>query len=100
MKTFSTSDRNKIFALEVLLMLVLLPGVGIVDGAGPASSPPVTRRDDVTDDYHGVRVSDPYRWLEDQDSPETRAWIKAQDDYTRRILDELSGRQAIHDRLA
>jgi prolyl oligopeptidase len=99
MKTFSTSGRNKIFALEVL-MLSLLPGVGMVDGAGPASGPPATRRDDVTDDYHGVRVSDPYRWLEDQDSPETRVWIKAQDDYTRPILDGLTGRQAIHDRLA
>jgi prolyl oligopeptidase len=43
----------------------------------PVDYPPA-RLDDAYDDYHGTRVADPYRWLEDPDSPETRQWIDAQ----------------------
>ena len=41
-------------------------------------APPPTRRDDVREVLHGVEIVDPYRWLEDGSSPETRAWIDAQ----------------------
>src|SRR5712692_1870027 len=68
--------------------------------AAPAStSIPKTRTDDVTDTVHGVVIKDSYRWLEDQQSPETRAWIDAQNAYTRSILDPLPGRPAISKRL-
>jgi len=60
---------------------------------------PATRRDNVTDDYSGVKVVDPYRWLEDQDSPETRAWIEKENQYTRAVLDGLPGRKSIEKRL-
>ena len=43
----------------------------------PFSYPPA-RRADQTDDYHGTVVADPYRWLEDPDSVETRAWVEAE----------------------
>src|SRR5579863_5254874 len=69
--------------------------------AQPAPAPPPpTRRDDVVDVLHGVRIPDPYRWLEDQHSPETRAWIDAENAYSRPILDSLSGRQQLKQNVA
>lgn len=64
-----------------------------------ASAPPTTRRDDVVDILHGVAVSDPYRWLEDQNSPETRTWIEAQNRFTEARLAEPALRGAIAERL-
>ena len=48
---------------------------------------------------HGVEVVDPYRWLEDQNSPETRAWIAAQNSYTEGMLKDCPRRQALSTRL-
>lgn len=62
--------------------------------------PPTTRRDDVHEVLHGVDIVDPYRWLEDQDSPETRAWIDAQNAYTHALLDGQDGRASIRARLS
>jgi prolyl oligopeptidase len=49
--------------------------------------PPPTPRIMVADTLHGVIIEDPYRWLEDQDSPDTRAWIDSQNDYTMSLLE-------------
>jgi prolyl oligopeptidase len=48
---------------------------------------PQTRRSDLVETIHGVPVPDPYRWLEEADSPETRAWVDAQNALTRSMLD-------------
>ena len=66
----------------------------------PGKCPPPTRKDDVVDTLHGVKIADPYRWLEDQNSPETRAWIEAQDACTRAVLDAVPGRAKITARLS
>ena len=57
--------------------------------------PPPTDVREVVDTLHGVEVPDPYRWLEDQEAPETRAWIDAQNAYTDRVLNALPGREAL-----
>ncbi len=51
------------------------------------------------DDYHGTKVEDPYRWLEDVDSPQTRAWIEAENRLTFDYLDSIPTRSAIRARL-
>ncbi len=61
---------------------------------------PITPTVDQVDDYHGTRVADPYRWLEDPDSPETRAWIDAQNRLTSTCLAEIPAREEITRRLA
>ncbi|MGC9350088.1 MAG: prolyl oligopeptidase family serine peptidase [Anaerolineae bacterium] len=60
---------------------------------------PTTRRSNRVDDYHGTSVADPYRWLEELDSPETRAWIEAQNAVTFHYLDQIPEREAIRQRL-
>jgi len=60
---------------------------------------PAARRSDQTDDYHGTIVPDPYRWLEDPDTPETRAWIAAENTLTFGFLQSLPERDKIYDRL-
>ncbi len=51
------------------------------------------------DDYHGVKVADPYRWLEDTDSADTQAWVEAENKLTFGYLDQIPYRDAIRDRL-
>src|SRR5262245_35483015 len=60
---------------------------------------PETRRGDVVDDYFGTKVADPYRWLEDADAPETRAWIDAQNAVTFGYLETIPERTRIRERL-
>ncbi len=70
--------------------------------APPAPAPlayPEARRGDTVDTFHGVEVADPYRWLEDPDGEETRAWIGAQNALTRGWLDTIESRDAIRARL-
>jgi len=50
------------------------------------SSPPLARRDDTREIIHGIEVPDPYRWLEDGASVETRAWLAGQRDYAAQFL--------------
>ena len=60
---------------------------------------PETARGDMVDDYYGTKVADPYRWLEDTDSKETAAWVKAQNRVSLPFLGKLPRRAAYHKRL-
>ncbi|RKD87868.1 prolyl oligopeptidase family serine peptidase [Mangrovibacterium diazotrophicum] len=61
--------------------------------------PPVAKIDNVEDEYWGVKVEDPYRYMENLDAPEVQAWIKGQADYAASILDTLPGREQLRERL-
>ncbi len=60
---------------------------------------PATRKENVTENYHGTIVADPYRWLEDDNSSETKAWVKAQNEVTFNYLNTIPFRQKIRERL-
>jgi prolyl oligopeptidase len=64
-----------------------------------AISYPKAHTVDQVDDYFGTKVNDPYRWMEDVDSPEVQEWIEQENRLTRSILDSVPQRQAMHQRL-
>jgi len=67
--------------------------------AASTLSYPLTKTVAQTDDFHGTKVADPYRWLENIDTPETRAWIEAQNKVTFDYLAKIPGRERIKQRL-
>ena len=87
------------------------PGRPMTRIAAPASAAPTTPeispglrypdapRSEVQDEYHGVKVADPYRWLEAMDSPETRRWIDAENALTAEQLAKMSARGPLERRL-
>lgn len=62
-------------------------------------APPFSPIEPVTDVLHGIPVTDPYRWLEDQDAPRTREWLLAQSEYARSYLDSIPARDRIRERI-
>jgi hypothetical protein len=60
---------------------------------------PSTNTIEQLDNYHGVEVPDPYRWLEDLESAETKAWVEAQNQVTFGYLEQISARDRIKARL-
>ncbi len=56
---------------------------------------PATRKVGVVEELHGTRIADPYRWLEDGESPEVVAWTEEQNARTRKVMDRLPGRDAL-----
>jgi prolyl oligopeptidase len=60
---------------------------------------PKTKKSEQFDDYHGTRVADPYRWLEDDNSAETKAWVEAQNKVTFAYLNQIPEREQIKKRL-
>jgi prolyl oligopeptidase len=63
------------------------------------STPPVSAIEPVTEVLHGVEVTDPYRWLEDQSSLRTRVWLEEQARYARAYLNGIPGREEIRTRV-
>src|SRR3989442_8139736 len=64
----------------------------------PMTYPPA-RKSDQVDDYHGTNVADPYRWLEDLDSVETKEWVRAENRLTEGFLEKISARETIRRRI-
>src|SRR5262249_5821584 len=109
-------DLTSLQSLASLVLTLLLPFVALAaDGpfrrrqqqsSAPATlaqpmqlTYPTTKKVEHADDYHGTKIADPYRWLEDLDSDETRQWVEAQNKVTFAWLAHVPGREAIRRRL-
>jgi prolyl oligopeptidase len=68
-------------------------------GGDPKLVYPVTRKVEQVDDYFGTKVPDPYRWLEDETSPETKAWVDEENRLTFSYLDKIPYREKLKARL-
>jgi prolyl oligopeptidase len=93
-----TKESGLRFLLTVLLVFSLLTlFFGITDAQ--KFKYPSARIDKVVDDYFGTNVPDPYRWLEDPDSPETQAWVEAENKLTYDFINSIPAREKIETRL-
>jgi prolyl oligopeptidase len=80
------SHRSSLNAVAALSLAAAQAAASAGDARSRLAYPPA-RKADVVDDYNGVKVADPYRWLENADDPETVAWVDRQNALTRSLLD-------------
>ena len=92
-----------VFGLVLPLTSLFVLAAALYAGDDPqpakASGPPNAEKRPLEENFHGTKIVDNYRWLEDGKSPETEKWVEGELAYTRALLDPLPGRDAIHKRL-
>jgi prolyl oligopeptidase len=86
-------------AIAPRCLLMMVAALMSTNTLARALSYPVTRKIDHVDDYHGTRVADPYRWLEDETSPETAAWVEAENAVTFPYLEKIPFRAKLQERV-
>jgi prolyl oligopeptidase len=92
--------RRETFLCLVLCLLACAMTLSLAaqSDSGPLAYPKAKSVDQV-DDYHGTKVADPYRWLEDTDAADTHDWVEAENKLTFSYLDQIPYRGAIRERL-
>lgn len=86
--------------LELLFPLILAAFAPGADGASVHSSKyPATATEAVVDTYHGTKIADPFRWLEDNEAEQTRAWIDQENKITQAYLEKCASREEFRKRL-
>src|SRR5437870_4986871 len=84
--------------VSVIIVLSVCPAVANVASAQPAAPKfayPSASRTQSGDYYHNTWVADPYRWLEQHDAADTKNWLSAQQDFTRKYLDSIGRHKEI-----
>ena len=82
--------------LQMIRLLIIVVCTNLLTtGMAQSMNYPQTRKSDHVDTYHGTKIADPYRWLEDDNSDETKAWVKAQNIVTDKYLASLPQREPV-----
>src|SRR5256885_14052989 len=104
--SFTWSTRISCLSTRFFLLLALLRcGMGITNAADSESKVPArldypeAKRGGVADDYNGVKVPDPYRWMEDLNSEQTHQWVLAEAHLADTYLEKLAIRESLKQRL-
>ena len=84
---------------RVCLLFIIFMFIAAENFAQTKIEYPKTRKVEQTDDYHGTKISDPFRWLEDDNSAETKAWVEAQNKVTSAYLNQIPEREMLKKRL-
>jgi prolyl oligopeptidase len=84
-----------VFSLFMFWFLPATNASGAKADVAPPPPPPVAPVHPVVDEYFGVKVSDPYRYMENLDDPAVKSWFKGQNDYTRAVLAQIPGRDPL-----
>jgi prolyl oligopeptidase len=93
--------RNKVLILAIILVLAFLPACQKQSGETQDQlTYPVTKKVDHVDDYFGIKVEDPYRWMEDDTAEEVKKWVEAQNAVTFAYLEKIPFREKIRQRLS
>jgi len=82
-----------------LVSIACTASFATAQGEGGGLAYPRAKTVDQVDDYHGTKVTDPYRWLEDTDSADTKTWVEEENKLTFGYLDQIPYRKAIRDRM-
>jgi prolyl oligopeptidase len=87
--------------MKKLIYLLIVAGIMMNQSCGQQDriNYPDTKKENITDDYHGTRISDPYRWLENDTSAETEAWVREQNKVTFGYLEKIPFRNQVKERL-
>jgi prolyl oligopeptidase len=85
--------------LKTIIALLVFMSLNTVAYAQTKIEYPKTRKVEQSDDYHGTKIADPYRWLEDDNSAETKAWVEAQNKVTFDYLNQIPERSKLKARL-
>src|SRR5215813_11008439 len=99
---FEVSMRLLIICEVILAVSLLAQGEhkeSSPSDTGSKMSPPKAETNVVVDDYHGRKIADPYRWLEDAKSPQTERFVEEQNAYTEKMLNSVPGKEKLRARL-
>src|SRR4029079_19667820 len=94
-KSFNFNSVKKIIMKRILVAFLFLVPVLL----NAQIQYPETKKDSVTDDYNGVKVADPYRWLEDDNSEQTKSWVQEQNKVTQDYLSQIPYRDKVKKRM-